>query len=314
MGFFRWVFNTQLPSSSTAGQTLFDPSKSTTFKLLEGASFEISYGDQSKAAGIVGTDVVNIGGATVNNQAVELATEVTDSFVEDANSDGLLGLGFSTINTVQPEKQKTFFDNIQASLVEPLFTVNLRHAEVGAYEFGRIDPSKFQGSLTFTPVDNSHGFWEIQSNSSAVGDDAIQSNAKASPAIADTGTSLMLVDDEVAEAYWSQVQGARFDQDQQAFIFPCDSDLPDFHVALGAEYMGTIPGELMNFSRAGGHPGSKLTTDFTFLLASPMFGILLTAIKIALAGCKPIVANPSRYMVLSCSKRSSLSSMAGKWH
>lgn len=164
---------------------------------------------------------------------------------------------------MKPEQQKTFFDNIQPSLAEPLFTVNLRHAEVGAYEFGRIDPSKFQGSLTFTPVDNSHGFWEIQSSSFAIGDGELQSNTKASPAIADTGTSLMLVDDEVAQAYWSQVEGARFDQDQQAFVFPCDSDLPDFHVALGNEYMGTIPGELMNFSQAGGTSGSKFTT-FSF--------------------------------------------------
>lgn len=260
------MFSTRLPPSSTAGQTLFDPTKSSTFKLLEGASFEISYGDQSKAAGIVGTDIVNIGGATVNNQAVELAEEVTDSFVEDANSDGLLGLGFSAINTVKPERQKTFFDNIQSNLAEPVFTVNLRHAEVGAYEFGRVDTSKFQGSLTFTPVDSSRGFWEIQSSSFAIGGGDIQSNNNGSPAIADTGTSLMLVDDEVAEAYWSQVKGARFDQDQQAFIFPCDSDLPDFHVALGTEYMGTIPGELMNFSRAGGSRRGKLTTIFIFFV------------------------------------------------
>lgn len=265
--FLSWVFNTQLPPSSTAGQTLFDPLKSATFKLLEGASFEISYGDKSRAAGNVGTDIVNIGGATVNNQAIELALEITDSFVDDANSDGLLGLGFSTINTVKPEQQKTFFDNIQASLVEPLFTVNLRHAEVGAYEFGRIDPSKFQGSLTFTPVDSSRGFWEFQSASFAVGDGEVQRNVKAGPAIADTGTSLMLVDDEVAEAYWSQVDGARFDQDQRAFVFPCDADLPDFHIALGNEYMGTIPGELMNFSEAGGLPGS----EFLVFLISCLF-------------------------------------------
>lgn len=195
----------------------------------------------------------------VNNQAVELALDITDSFVDDANSDGLLGLGFSTINTVKPEQQKTFFDNIKDTLVKPLFTVNLRHAEVGAYEFGRIDPSKFQGSLTFTPVDSSRGFWEFQSGSFAVGGGEIQTNRRASPAIADTGTSLMLVDDEVAAAYWAQVDGARFDQDSQAFVFPCDSTLPDFHIALGTDYVGTIPGELMNFSAAAGPPGSKCT-------------------------------------------------------
>lgn len=257
MRFSRWVFNTQLSPSSTSGQALFDPLKSKTFKLLEGASFEITYGDKSRAAGIVGLDTVNVGGAVVNNQAIELATEVTDSFVEDASLDGLLGLAFSSLNTVKPEQQRTFFDNVKASLVEPLFTVNLRHAEVGAYEFGRIDPSKFQGSLTFTPVDSSRGHWEFQSTSFAIGDGEVQRNSKASPAIADTGTSLMLVDNEVVEAYWAQVEGARFDQRLQAFIFPCRADLPDFHVALGNDYMGTVPGELMNFAVAAGPPGSK---------------------------------------------------------
>ena len=308
----RWVFNTQLPPSSTAGQTLFDPSKSPTFKLLEGASFEISYGDKSKASGIVGTDVVNIGGAKVNNQAVELALDITDSFVDDANSDGLLGLGFSSINTVKPEQQKTFFDNIKESLVEPLFTVNLRHAEVGAYEFGRIDPSKFQGSLTFTPVDSSRGFWEIQSSSFAVGNGEVQTNSKASPAIADTGTSLMLVDDEVAEAYWRQIDGSRFDDDLQAFVFPCDTDLPDFHIALGTDYMGTIPGELMNFSQAGGPLGSKLAH-----FSSPLLCPCSTdevASKPVLAGCRVTAANPFRSMVLSCSNRNLWSSTAGIKH
>ncbi len=225
---------------------------------MEGAKFEITYGDKSRAAGIVGTDVMNIGGAVVNKQAIELAEEITDSFVEDADSDGLLGLAFSSINTVTPEKQTTFFDNVQASLAEPLFTVNLRHAEVGAYEFGRIDSSKFQGNLTFTPIDSSRGFWEIQSNRFAIGNGEVQTNTRASPAIADTATSLMLVDEEVANAYWAQVEGARFDPVSQGFVFPCDSDLPDFHIALGTEYMGTIPGELMNFSAARGLPGSKL--------------------------------------------------------
>lgn len=200
----------------------------------------------------------------MTNQAIELATEVTDSFIQDANSDGLVGLGFSSINTVQPQKQKTFFDNIQSSLAQPVFTANLRHAEVGAYEFGRIDQSKFKGDLAFTPVDSSRGFWEFASNSYAIGDGQIQTDEAASPAIADTGTSLMLVDDAVAGAYWGQVEGSRLDGDLKGFVFPCEATLPDFHVALGEKYMATIPGELINFSAARGLPGSK--SPFQFLL------------------------------------------------
>lgn len=256
--FARWVFNPQLPDFAESGHSLYDPTKSATFKPLDGATFKISYGDSSQAIGTVGTDTVNIGGAQVANQAIELATAVTKGFIQDASSDGLLGLGFSTINTVKPEKQRTFFDNIQSSLAEPVFTANLRHATVGSYEFGKIDASKFQGSLSFTPVDSSRGFWQFESKSFAVGDGQTQTNAAASPAIADTGTSLMLVDDAVVQAYWSQVDGANKDKTLQAIVFPCDAQLPDFHVALGSDYMAKIPGPLMNFSPAQGLPGCKL--------------------------------------------------------
>ncbi|KAL8953373.1 MAG: hypothetical protein Q9222_000750 [Ikaeria aurantiellina] len=244
-----WVFNTKLQEQQTQGHTVFDPSKSKTFKPMQGASFEIHYGDSSAASGIVGTDTVDIGGAIVDNQAVEMPTTITDSFAEDVNSDGLLGLAFGKINTVEPQKQKTFFENVQASLDKPVFTANLRHATVGSYEFGRIDDSQFKGSITYTPVDTSQGFWQIESKSYAVGDGSKQTNPNASPAIMDTGTSLILADDAVVRSYWRQVKGAQMEE--QGVTFPCDSDLPDFHLALGPTYMATIPGELMSFQKLG---------------------------------------------------------------
>lgn len=249
------------------GHTPFDPSKSTTFRTFNGASFSISYGDSSKAQGTVGFDTVDIGGAKVEQQAVELATDVTDSFIEDVDSDGLVGLGFSSINTVKPTQQKTFFDNIMPSLAAPVFTANLRHATVGAYEFGRIDATQFHGELHYAPVDPAQGFWQIASQRFAVGGGAVQKNENASPAIADTGTSLMLVDDAVVRAYWSQVPGAQLNQEGNGsggggggVTFPCDAELPDFHVELGSGegqgYMATVPGELMSYQRLGGNSKS----------------------------------------------------------
>jgi hypothetical protein len=97
--FSSWVFSTLQSSASSAGHLVYNSSKSSTFQELRGSAFNITYGDGSGAKGIVGTETVNIGGATVTKQAVELATSVSVHFVDDTNSDGMLGLAFSTINT-----------------------------------------------------------------------------------------------------------------------------------------------------------------------------------------------------------------------
>lgn len=93
------MFSTDLDAASIGQHAAFDPSKSPTFKKTLGAAWRISYGDGSGAAGTVGTDVVTIGGVRVENQTVELANRVSQSFVQDANTDGLVGLAFSKLNT-----------------------------------------------------------------------------------------------------------------------------------------------------------------------------------------------------------------------
>lgn len=115
-----WVFSTSLSSSEIGSHATYDPSKSSTFKKLDGYTFSISYGDGSGASGTVGTDTVDIGGATVTSQAVELATSVSSAFVQDANSDGLVGLAFSSLNSVKPKTQNTFYQNIMSSLEQPV--------------------------------------------------------------------------------------------------------------------------------------------------------------------------------------------------
>jgi hypothetical protein len=66
-------------------QVAFDATKSSTFKRLEEETWKISYGDQSSASGDVGTDVVDLGGLKVENQAVELAKELSQQFATVSN-------------------------------------------------------------------------------------------------------------------------------------------------------------------------------------------------------------------------------------
>ncbi|RQM05157.1 hypothetical protein DH86_00003161 [Scytalidium sp. 3C] len=248
-----WVFSTSLPEQDQTGHTVFDTQQSSTFSLLQGARFSISYGDGSDAEGAVGTDTVNIGGATVTSQAVEIATAVSSSFVQDTANSGLVGLAFSKLNTVQPQQQKTFFDNVIPDLEEPVLTADLRHDAVGAYEFGTIDTTKFSGELSWADVNTTNGFWQFSSSSFAIGDGQVTQLPAEGQAIADTGTTLMLVDPNIVNAYYSQVSGAVNDQQAGGVTFPCDSDLPDLSVDIGGNYQAVIPGSLINFTQVSGN-------------------------------------------------------------
>lgn len=247
-----WVFNTQLDSQSQQGHTIFDPTKSSTFQSLDGATFNITYGDASFSQGTVGLDTVDIGGATVTQQAIGLPTIVADSFISDTASNGLVGLAFSKLNTIRPQQQKTFFANVVNDLAQPVFTANLKHGVAGAYEFGNVDSTQFSGSLTQVPVITSSGFWEFTSTQIAVGSSSAQTVTGGSgTAIADTGTSLLIVDDAVVTAYYNQVAGAQNSASAGGVVFPCTSTLPSLSLAIGDSYMAVIDGSLMNFSNAG---------------------------------------------------------------
>lgn len=252
-----WVFNTQMSAQLSAGHTLFDPTKSKTFKAIQGATFQVSYGDGSGAEGNVGTDVVNVGGASFNAQAVEIATAVTQQFVNDQANDGLMGLAFSKLNTVQPQQQKTFLDNVASSLAEPVFTADLKKGAPGTYTFGAIDSTAFQGALTYVNVDNSQGFWQFSSESFAVNGGSTQQATKGGQAIADTGTTLLLADPIIVNGYYSQVQGAQNDAQAGGFTVPCDAQLPDLDLDVGGNYVARISGADLNFSPVSGN--SKFT-------------------------------------------------------
>ncbi|KAK8061338.1 Endothiapepsin [Apiospora phragmitis] len=250
-----WVFSSETPKSQVNGQAIYDISKSSTAQLVQGASWSISYGDGSSSSGNVYTDTVKIGGVSVKNQAVQSARKVSSQFTQRASTDGLLGLAFSNINTVRPSQQKTFFDSALNGLAMPVFTANLKKGEAGNYNFGFIDQSEFTGDISFFPVNASTGFWQFEASGFAIANGASVSSPHA--AIADTGTTLLLVPSDIASAYYAK------DATAGGYSFPCSSSssLPSFTAVIG-NYRAVIPGDFIKYAPVNGNSFETATTCF----------------------------------------------------
>ncbi|USW57270.1 Putative aspartic peptidase A1 family, aspartic peptidase, active [Septoria linicola] len=246
-----WVFSSELGPKYIGDHSIFNSSLSDTYEAYDNATWSIQYGDGSYANGIVGFDTVDVGGSTVDKQCIELAVHISPAFVRDPVSDGLLGLGFGSINRVQPTPQKTFFENVMDDLTEPLFTADLEdNMGTGTYEFGAIDTSKFQGDIHYVDVDNSDGWWQFPLPSVKFGNRTMTCNSTCAPAIADTGTSLLYLDSDVVTAYYDQVEDSQVWQ-MSSYIYPCGAKLPDLSLQIGDHYM-TISGDDMTYLEFGG--------------------------------------------------------------
>ncbi|GAM84866.1 hypothetical protein ANO11243_028680 [Dothideomycetidae sp. 11243] len=238
-----WVFSNSMPSSMTSGHNIYKPGS--TAVLMQGQSWRIQYGDGSGARGIVYADKVNVGGVTATAQAVEAATSASSSFLSDDTSDGLLGLAFSTLNTVQPTQQKTFFDSVKSTLAAPLFTSKLKKGAAGTYDFGFIDPTKYTGAITYIPVSTRNGFWEFSGGNYTVGNTRF--TGLIGDSIADTGTTLLYLPSQLVSNYYAQVKGATLSQKYGGWVFPCGASLPTLQLNLGGTYFA-LDASYMNFS------------------------------------------------------------------
>ncbi|RUS13754.1 rhizopuspepsin 6 precursor [Endogone sp. FLAS-F59071] len=211
-----------IPSSNCGtckGKTMYNPKKSKTYK-KDGRPWNITYGDQSTSGGILARDSVNLAGLVIKNQIIDMATTISSSFVHDV-IDGLCGLAFDTITTVPGIK--TPVDNLmsQGLIKNKMFGVFLgKHANGGGgeYVFGGYDTTKIGGPLTQVPVDSSQGFWQINVDSTIIGGHKVGSRFSG---IIDTGTTLLLLVEDVAEALAKKV-GAKSNGDG-TYTITCDA-------------------------------------------------------------------------------------------
>lgn len=181
-----------------------DAGRSSTYKDMVD-EFSISYGT-GDASGTLASDVVSVGGLSVQEQAFGAVTQTSDDFGGFPN-DGILGMAFGTIAV---SKQPPFFERLIAkgALAAPLFSVHLARNQTTGSEvcFGCYDPAKTTGAISWVPV-NSTTYWSVSM-------DALVLNSTVSVttnlvAAIDTGTTFIYIPDEAASRLYGLIPGAQ---------------------------------------------------------------------------------------------------------
>ena len=258
-----WIFSTALESHEQGSHTLYDPSRSQSHEDAPNALFNASYGDDTFLTGYVAKDTVTVANIPAFDQTIALPTSFSDGIIDDP-SDGILGLGFQSLNSICSNRgssggpissrcpegyvrdpQPTWFETARSSLQSGVFAVNFKFGTKGYYDFGSYDTSAFKGQLNYVPINNAKGYWQFQSRSYRVGGTGQAVGFDGRDGIADSGTSLLKLDDTVVQAYYAKVKGAQ--NDESGWVFPCDADLPDLDIALG-NYLATVEGKAINYA------------------------------------------------------------------
>ena len=199
-----------------------DPTKSSTYKLVDAGAFSITYGDSSGAGGDYISDNVAIGGATIKPLEMGLA--------KSANlTQGLLGIGYTFNEASNTGASDSFeYPNIIDSMVSQGFIdVNAYSlylddldASTGSIIFGGLDTDKFHGNLVQMPVvphqfDNGTSYYSdfgvALTSFKIAGKDLTPTGSPIGP-ILDSGTSLTYLPTTIAQGIITQL-GA-FDDSQ----------------------------------------------------------------------------------------------------
>ncbi|KAK9367630.1 aspartic peptidase domain-containing protein [Lipomyces kononenkoae] len=136
----------------------FQPQKSSSFSPISN-NFYIAYGDGSYAKGEYAHEIFNIGGASVKNLTLAVAT--------DANAtEGIMGIGYPRNEAIVSTYGSSYqYKNLPDLLVNQGFIqsrayslwLNDLEASTGSILFGGVDRAKYSGNLVELPIDSYRG-------------------------------------------------------------------------------------------------------------------------------------------------------------
>jgi hypothetical protein len=222
-----WVESSTCSGNGCNAPSKYDTSKSSTYK-TSNQPLSVQYGSGS-IAGIEATDVVVFANLTVQTQGVGVITSATGM---NGPMDGILGLAFKSIaeDSVTPVVPNLFK---QGLIAKELFGVYLGNNSAGEITLGDVDQSRFTGDIQFVSLTAEEWFLFNLDSVSVAGQALPKGWSMA--AIADTGTSLLVMPSSAFQAFIKDVTVATYNSAAGLYTVPCDqtSNLPSLDFSIG---------------------------------------------------------------------------------
>jgi len=148
-----------------------------------------AYGDGSEAKGYEMTDCVAAGELAANTSFGGITFEAPNPPFEPYSSDGILGIGYSSISAVNAP---TLIDSLVANGMPNCFSMCLG-TNGGIFVLGGDNSQYYTGAYTYTPIIN-ETYYVVQMNDFKVGGKSLGLPASDyGQTIVDSGTTLLII-------------------------------------------------------------------------------------------------------------------------
>lgn len=255
-----WVADSSC-SVGCDGMNTFNPSQSSSFTNLS-TPFSITYGS-GKAQGVLGKDVVQLAGFSVQNQVFAICDAFTSGLLDTPVS-GLMGLAWQSIAASGAEP---FWQTLAASGVwdEPVMAFQItRFTNIsqvrtlepgGTFTMGAVNSSLYTGDIDYVNLpSDSVNYWTLPLASLTVQGNSVSLGLGQSTYSAiDTGTTLVGGPLAAIEAIYSNIPDSSPGTGnlQGYYTYPCSTEV-NVSLSFGGKTWAISPGDFMMTTAGGG--------------------------------------------------------------